>query len=211
MEEVKKEISNETEPQTPNKEDIFKILTEEDYLKFIEETETGRKISDKLNTRYLQAYTGENGGQKKAIEKAVREAEEKIRKELQPEETPAEKRLRELEEKLMEKELKEQKRELQNIVNNNLAEKQLADAVVISEYLVGNDEEETEKRVEKFTTLISKLVEERVQKAIKDKFQESQTTAPNKPQAVNQVTKSIREMTGKEKIAFLAKQKIKEN
>ena len=73
-------------------------LTEDDYLKFIEESETGMKAKDKLNTRFLQSYTGENGGQKRAIEKAIKETEERIRKELLPEETAESKRIRELEE-----------------------------------------------------------------------------------------------------------------
>ena len=62
------------------KSKVIASLTEEDYLKFIEESETGTKVRDKLNTRFLQSYTGENGGQKRAIEKAIKETEDRLRK-----------------------------------------------------------------------------------------------------------------------------------
>ena len=184
-------------------------LTEDDYLKFIEESETGMKAKDKLNTRFLQSYTGENGGQKRAIEKAIKETEERIRKELLPEETAESKRIRELEEWKSNQEKQTQKQGLYKIVTNKLAETKMAEAVTLTDFLVGDTEEETNVRIETFTKVFDSLVEERVQKIVKEKFEQSAKSPQPliNPIEKKEEVKELRNMTGNEKIKFLANQK----
>ena len=184
-------------------------LTEEDYLKFIEESETGTKVRDKLNTRFLQSYTGENGGQKRAIEKAIKETEERIKKELLPEETAESKRIRELEEWKSNQEKQTQKQGLYKIVTNKLAETKMAEAVTLTDFLVGDTEEETNVRIETFTKVFDSLVEERVQKIVKEKFEQSAKSPQPliNPIEKKEEVKELRNMTGSEKIKFLANQK----
>ena len=191
------------------KSKVIASLTEEDYLKFIEESETGTKVRDKLNTRFLQSYTGENGGQKRAIEKAIKETEEKLRKELQPEETPESKRIRELEEWKSNQEKQTQKQGLYKIVTNKLAETKMAEAVTLTDFLVGDTEEETNVRIETFTKVFDSLVEERVQKIVKEKFEQSAKSPQPliNPIEKKEEVKELRNMTGSEKIKFLANQK----
>ncbi len=191
------------------KSKVIAGLTEEDYLKFIEESETGTKVRDKLNTRFLQSYTGENGGQKRAIEKAIKETEDRLRKELLPEETAESKRIRELEEWKSNQEKQTQKQGLYKIVTNKLAETKMAEAVTLTDFLVGDNEEETNSRIETFTKVFDSLVEERVQKIVKEKFEQSAKSPQpiTNPVAKKEEVKELRNMTGKEKIKFLADQK----
>ena len=191
------------------KSKMIASLTEEDYLKFIEESETGTKVRDKLNTRFLQSYTGENGGQKRAIEKAIKETEDRLRKELLPEETAESKRIRELEEWKSNQEKQTQKQGLYKIVTNKLAETKMAEAVTLTDFLVGDNEEETNSRIETFTKVFDSLVEERVQKIVKEKFEQSAKSPQpiTNPGAKKEEVKELRNMTGKEKIKFLADQK----
>ena len=191
------------------KSKVIASLTEEDYLKFIEESETGTKVRDKLNTRFLQSYTGENGGQKRAIEKAIKETEDRLRKELLPEETAESKRIRELEEWKSNQEKQTQKQGLYKIVTNKLAETKMAEAVTLTDFLVGDNEEETNSRIETFTKVFDLLVEERVQKIVKEKFEQSAKSPQpiTNPVAKKEEVKELRNMTGKEKIKFLADQK----
>ena len=191
------------------KSKVIAGLTEEDYLKFIEESETGAKVRDKLNTRFLQSYTGENGGQKRAIEKAIKETEDRLRKELLPEETAESKRIRELEEWKSNQEKQTQKQGLYKIVTNKLAETKMAEAVTLTDFLVGDNEEETNSRIETFTKVFDSLVEERVQKIVKEKFEQSAKSPQpiTNPVAKKEEVKELRNMTGKEKIKFLADQK----
>ena len=191
------------------KSKVIASLTEEDYLKFIEESETGAKVRDKLNTRFLQSYTGENGGQKRAIEKAIKETEDRLRKELLPEETAESKRIRELEEWKSNQEKQTQKQGLYKIVTNKLAETKMAEAVTLTDSLVGDNEEETNSRIETFTKVFDSLVEERVQKIVKEKFEQSAKSPQpiTNPVAKKEEVKELRNMTGKEKIKFLADQK----
>lgn len=169
------------------------------------------KVKDKLNTRFLQSYTGENGGQKRAIEKAIKETEERIRKELLPEETAESKRIRELEEWKSNQEKQTQKQGLYKIVTNKLAETKMAEAVTLTDFLVGDNEEETNSRIETFTKVFDSLVEERVQKIVKEKFEQSAKSPQpiTNPVAKKEEVKELRNMTGKEKIKFLADQKNK--
>lgn len=191
------------------KSKVIAGLTEEDYLKIIEESETGTKVRDKLNTRFLQSYTGENGGQKRAIEKAIKETEDRLRKELLPEETAESKRIRELEEWKSNQEKQTQKQGLYKIVTNKLAETKMAEAVTLTDFLVGDNEEETNSRIETFTKVFDSLVEERVQKIVKEKFEQSAKSPQpiTNPVAKKEEVKELRNMTGKEKIKFLADQK----
>lgn len=191
------------------KSKVIASLTEEDYLKFIEESETGTKVRDKLNTRFLQSYTGENGGQKRAIEKAIKETEDRLRKELLPEETVESKRIRELEEWKLNQEKQTQKQGLYKIVTNKLAETKMAEAVTLTDFLVGDNEEETNSRIETFTKVFDSLVEERVQKIVKEKFEQSAKSPQpiTNPVAKKEEVKELRNMTGSEKIKFLANQK----
>ena len=191
------------------KSKVIASLTEEDYLKFIEESETGTKVRDKLNTRFLQSYTGENGGQKRAIEKAIKETEDRLRKELLPEETAESKRIRELEEWKSNQEKQTQKQGLYKIVTNKLAETKMAEAVTLTDFLVGDNEEETNSRIETFTKVFDSLVEERVQKIVKEKFEQSAKSPQpiTNPVAKKEEVKELRNMTGSEKIKFLANQK----
>lgn len=191
------------------KSKVIASLTEEDYLKFIEESETGTKVRDKLNTRFLQSYTGENGGQKRAIEKAIKETEDRLRKELLPEETVESKRIRELEEWKLNQEKQTQKQGLYKIVTNKLAETKMAEAVTLTDFLVGDNEEETNSRIETFTKVFDSLVEERVQKIVKEKFEQSAKSPQpiTNPVTKKEEVKELRNMTGKEKIKFLADQK----
>ena len=191
------------------KSKVIAGLTEEDYLKFIEESETGTKVRDKLNTRFLQSYTGENGGQKRAIEKAIKETEDRLRKELLPEETAESKRIRELEEWKSNQEKQTQKQGLYKIVTNKLAETKMAEAVTLTDFLVGDTEEETNVRIETFTKVFDSLVEERVQKIVKEKFEQSAKSPQPliNPIEKKEEVKELRNMTGSEKIKFLANQK----
>ena len=49
----------------------------------------------------------------------------------------------------------------------------MAEAVTLTDFLVGDTEEETNVRIETFTKVFDSLVEERVQKIVKEKFEQS--------------------------------------
>ena len=85
----------------------------------------------------------------------------------------------------------------------------MAEAVTLTDFLVGDTEEETNVRIETFTKVFDSLVEERVQKIVKEKFEQSAKSPQPiiNPIEKKEEVKELRNMTGNEKIKFLANQK----
>lgn len=171
--------STQPEPPKPIEGDfdfdmVSKQLTEEHIEKLLESTEHGKKIRDKLNSRFLAAYTGEEGGQSKIISQKLAEQktqlEEEFRKKYEPDETPEQKEIRELRERLDKKEMEEQRSQLRNSLINELSDKEM---VTLMDLFVTNDLEASKERINKLNAFIKDKVDKEVERQIKEKIDNS--------------------------------------
>jgi hypothetical protein len=172
---------NPTPPEPPKPiegnfdfEAVSKQLTEEHIEKLLENTEHGKKFKDKLNSRFLAAYTGEEGGQIKIINQKLAEQkvqiEEEFRKKYSPDETPEQKEIRELKERLDKNDKEKQNSDLKNSLINELTDKEM---VTLMDLFVAGDLETSKERINKLNIFIKDKVDKEVEKQIKEKINDS--------------------------------------
>lgn len=143
------------ELRRPSLDDVKNLVEQdEDFKKWLN-SEKDRHFSKSLET-----------WKEKSLPKILEEEREKIRKELNPDEDPLQKRVRELERKLEAKERAEAREKLRNQVYKQANEKGLP--LDLLDFIVGNDEETTQKNLETFESVWSKALKDAKESVFKD-------------------------------------------